>query len=419
MRKIAQIVLFFAILFVFSACGGSSKSIEIIETKDKIEVGETFRIKYTVNPSDEKISFESSDTSIASVDVLGKVKGNKPGTVIITVSLVSDSSVNVTFTLKVGSSFSDVDFSEIPLDEDLWPVKELEKGSDEETIYMLLREQIANVARRDGTKTEFNLKNVPIKDSINLEQKIIKVLGLIWLSCPYDLYWYQEQDGYYLYYTNKGNIADITVKLPVSSDYRKSEYEIDNECKVIALNALKNAIKIANEASGSDYDKIMYFKNMICELVTYDTKSNNDQMAGKIKAGSNPWQMVSVFDNNSQTNVVCAGYSKAFKYLCDRVGIECKVVNGIAFGAPHVWNVVTLEGKNYIVDVTNCDSGTKGYPDKLILVGASGSIEDGYTPIGTNLNFRYYTSKDRGVTDMVNVFGEAGLVISETSYSKK
>lgn len=59
----------------------------------------------------------------------------------------------------------------------------------------------------------------------------------------------------------------------------------------------------------------------------------------------------------------------------------------------HMWNIVTMDdGKNYLVDVTNCDgfsltangnsyswSSSVGFPDRLFLVGASGSVETGYT----------------------------------------
>ena len=417
MKRIVQIVLFCLVLVLFCSCGESVKSIELLDYREKIEVGETFKIKYTVEPSDEKIAFESSDTKVASVDVLGKVKGNSTGTVIITVKLVSDESINKSFTLKVGSEFSEVDLSDIPYDENLWGVKELEKGSDEETIYMLLREKVCEVARGKATSTIFSLSNVSLKDTNDIDSKITRVLGLLWLSCPFDLYWYEEQSGYFYNYTIKGSKIDLTVKLQVSSDYKKSDYVVDENKKVTALIALKNAINIANSASGSDYDKIMYFKNQICDLVTYDTASNNAQMSGKIKAGNNPWQMVNVFDNISSTNVVCAGYAKAFKFLCDRAGIECKVVNGEA-GGPHVWNVVTLDGKNYIVDVTNCDLGSKGYPDKLMLVGATGSLEEGYTDLRCNIKYKYYLASDYGKTDMVFVFSYESLVISSTSYSK-
>ena len=86
--------------------------------------------------------------------------------------------------------------------------------------------------------------------------------------------------------------------------------------------------------------------------------------------------MIWVFDGDPSTNVVCEGYAKAFKYLCDHTvfdsSIECILAGGdLVRGSrsePHMWNVLKMDdGNNYLVDVTNCDSGNAGYPDKLFL----------------------------------------------------
>lgn len=55
---------------------------------------------------------------------------------------------------------------------------------------------------------------------------------------------------------------------------------------------------------------------------------------------------------------VCEGISKAFKYLCDRLGVEALIVHGkssqVMFGEdmPHAWNMVRLSGNYVHVDVT-------------------------------------------------------------------
>lgn len=49
------------------------------------------------------------------------------------------------------------------------------------------------------------------------------------------------------------------------------------------------------------------------------------------------------------------GYALAYRALCDALGLDCAVVEG-SFGAmggePHFWNIVTLEGNHYHVDVS-------------------------------------------------------------------
>lgn len=49
---------------------------------------------------------------------------------------------------------------------------------------------------------------------------------------------------------------------------------------------------------------------------------------------------------------VCEGYAKTLKLLCDRVGIPCKTVFGVANEENHSWNYVRLDGKWYLVDAT-------------------------------------------------------------------
>ncbi len=56
---------------------------------------------------------------------------------------------------------------------------------------------------------------------------------------------------------------------------------------------------------------------------------------------------------------LCEGYSKAFMYLCQSVGIECICVSG----SNHMWNMLKLDGEWYNMDVTWDDpvGGSLGY----------------------------------------------------------
>ena len=421
MKRINQIILVLLFLILFSSCAVESNTLELTEFKETIEIGDSFRIRYNVDPSDAKVSFKVEDSSIASVSVTGIVKGLKEGTTIVTISLVDNPDVEAWFTLNVVTMLDSEKYTSAPFDEELWPIKEIEKGSDEEVLFLALKKEIAKIARSDATSTIINLTGLKLKSLDHFDDRLNRVVGLVWLSSPFDMYWYEEASGCYWYWKNNDTTVDLTIKFNVSSDYKKSQYEVDPSKKPIALKALEAANQIAASATGSDYDKIKYFKDKICELVTYDNNAYKDMASGKIKAGSNPWQMISVFDNNSSTNVVCAGYAKAFKYLCDKAGIPCILINGdVQFKGTsreaHLWNVVTIDGKNYIVDVTNCDTNSVGAPSKLMLVGAIGSIEEGYTDLNTET--KYYYSLLGGGYDMAFLFSEESLTISDKSYTK-
>ena len=54
---------------------------------------------------------------------------------------------------------------------------------------------------------------------------------------------------------------------------------------------------------------------------------------------------------------VCTGYAKAYKAICDYMGIECMMINGEQDEVGHAWNMVLLEGVPYYVDCTYGDTG--------------------------------------------------------------
>jgi transglutaminase/protease-like cytokinesis protein 3 len=53
-----------------------------------------------------------------------------------------------------------------------------------------------------------------------------------------------------------------------------------------------------------------------------------------------------------EKRAVCEGIAKTFKFLCEKAGIKCIVVYGMAKGSYHSWNMVILRQEFYHVDVT-------------------------------------------------------------------
>jgi len=49
------------------------------------------------------------------------------------------------------------------------------------------------------------------------------------------------------------------------------------------------------------------------------------------------------------------GFAMAFKALCDELRIDCRVVLGYLDGMVHAWNIVSLYGDYYHIDVAMCD----------------------------------------------------------------
>lgn len=118
---------------------------------------------------------------------------------------------------------------------------------------------------------------------------------------------------------------------------------------------------IVSEASSytTRYDKLKFFHDKICELTTYNTE------ASKISSGSAPKELLyawSPYGTFTKQPVVCEGYARAFKMLCDAANIPCALISGDG-GGPHMWNAVKMDDEKwYAVDVTWDDSGDPSTP---------------------------------------------------------
>ena len=131
-----------------------------------------------------------------------------------------------------------------------------------------------------------------------------------------------------------------------------------------AMNSKINEI-VSSAPSTTLQEKLKFFHDKICELTTY-----NDSAAG-IAGSSVPkdwlyaWSPYEVFVGTGaqeQNSVVCEGYARAFKMLCDAANIPCALISGDG-GGPHMWNAVKMDDEKwYAVDVTWDDSGDPSTP---------------------------------------------------------
>ena len=223
-----------------------------------------------------------------------------------------------------------------------------------------------------------------IKAKLGLDALMRKQL----LEMPYELYWYNKTKGVSMGYSvapsgNDVTVRNLTLSMNVSQDYAKfvsttsyNPFEADIAKTRAAATAAANALNIVATNTGkTDYQKLVSYREYIKGAVSYNTGA-----AGGGKPYGDPWQLIYVFDGNSATNVVCEGYAKAFQYLCDLTfqnqegRPSSSLVSGKMDGGDHMWNVVAIGGRNYLVDVTNCDTGSIGAPDQLFLCGAAEKV---------------------------------------------
>lgn len=252
---------------------------------------------------------------------------------------------------------------------------------------------------------------------------------------PYELYWFDKSfsEGAIRFEYSYGTdgqqtvmVGDFVIMMAVSQDYAVADaatqqyylYSPDTAKTGAARTAAAKAAEVvaANQDKGT-YGKLVAYREYITKAVDY----NFDVANTANYPYGNPWQLIYVFDGDPDTNVVCEGYSKAFKYLCDLTWtgsdpeVACYLPTGTMDGGTgegaHMWNIVSIGGVNYLTDITNCDSGTTGAPDQLFLCGAEGSVDASYAAATTNGTVTYvYDQNTKDIYDQE-------LALSKTKYS--
>ena len=257
-----------------------------------------------------------------------------------------------------------------------------------------------------------------IEKAVNEVMDMDMLLDQLLAHHPYELYWFDKSFGEgairfkYSYGTDGQQtvmVGDFVIMMAVSQDYAVTDaatqqyylYSPDTAKTGAASAAAATAAQVVakNQGKGT-YGKLVAYREYITKAVDYNFDAAN---TANYPYGD-PWQLIYVFDNDPDTNVVCEGYSKAFKYLCDLTWtgsdpeVACYLPTGTMDGGTgaglHMWNIVSIGGANYLTDITNCDSGTTGAPDQLFLCGAEGSVDASYAAATTNGTVTYVYDKE-------------------------
>lgn len=232
-----------------------------------------------------------------------------------------------------------------------------------------------------------------INDRLHLQA----VQNALLSDLPYDLYWYDKTEGINTETSSNvsGTSEEVTLTVTcdfyftVAENYAAGSIKTDNGTYRCVADTTKTgaAKQAAVTARGvadfysdkQDYEKLQSYLTYVDDQVSY----NSSAASSPNTPYGDPWQLIYVFDGDPDTNVVCEGYAKAFKFLCDLTenwsdpDFDCYLVTGTMNGGTgegaHMWNIVHIRdannpnGGNFMVDPTNCDEGGAGYPDMLFM----------------------------------------------------
>jgi hypothetical protein len=113
----------------------------------------------------------------------------------------------------------------------------------------------------------------------------------------------------------------------------------DYQERLAASEAAAAEILSGIDPAASDYDKVRYVHDWLCQNVSYVFSDDHTDQ--------------NIYGALVERQAVCSGYCNAFQYLLGQMGIEAKVISGTDdTGESHAWNSVVLDGETYYCDVT-------------------------------------------------------------------
>ena len=280
---------------------------------------------------------------------------------------------------------------DLGLEKGKWYKEDL--GVDTIRVYDPVLEK--NVLTPEATEAAYEKLGVYLPDEFE------KSLNALLADYPYQLYWFNKVKGVslsiFVHASTYIRVADdYTMTFAVNEEYEDPDFYNVVDLSIgetVRASAAYAASIVEQHAGEDDYDKLVSYRDEICRLTSYNYSDFDSSDYG------DPWQIIWVFDQDPKTKVVCEGYSKAFQYLFNLSTFEndlgCLLITGdVDFGngfGGHMWNVVSMDDdRNYLVDVTNCDSGTVG-SDRLFMIGGKGTPQEGYT---VETGYVYYYDED-------------------------
>lgn len=120
------------------------------------------------------------------------------------------------------------------------------------------------------------------------------------------------------------------------------------------LNARVDEIVSAVEGLESEFEKELYFHDYLVENCSYLTEAESSEYTSNTAYGA-----------LCEGMAYCDGYALAFKLLMNKADMFCCVVEGSIDDLPHMWNMVSIDGRFYHVDVTWNDSDNAEHKDML------------------------------------------------------
>ncbi len=195
-------------------------------------------------------------------------------------------------------------------------------------------------------------------------QKEIHIDGYIQFNDMFNKILYEYPELFYVTkdFTMEKSLRGCTIK----PCYTYNEIPANEQKQKLNAKANQILLRLINKHQ-TDYDKVLVLHDYLKQNIEYDNEAaaSSDSIAFR--------DSHTVIGALLNQKCVCAGFSLAMKYLCEKAGVECTVVSGEANNGKrteaHAWNIVKINGYYHHVDVTwdNQFSSDKEIPNYAYL----------------------------------------------------
>ena len=198
-------------------------------------------------------------------------------------------------------------------------------------------------------------------------------------DCPCELYWFDKESGVITDFKcvcdeKSLDVCELTLYFTVSDDYIDTSaghpFALGKRPERVAI-AFNNAGKIVKKySSEDDRQKLDSYRKEIYQLAS----------CCKAENAFNGYEdeIISVFDQDANTESTHEGYAKAFQYLCNISRFEdkslaCCTVEGFLNDKPHLWNIVRKNNESFLCDLYSSDDKAQEFSDALFMKNCADS----------------------------------------------
>jgi len=163
--------------------------------------------------------------------------------------------------------------------------------------------------------------------------------------------------------------------------YNEKRYELRTTYTVRQIKQIIGQMKLIEGSIPSSWNEIQKAK-YIYEVLGKRIEYNHNKAEYSSQQSSNLTILLS-------GKGICAGYSLLYKEMMDRQGIQCDYIRGESGKDMHAWNVLTINGKSFLVDLTwDANKMHKG-SQQLQFFGVDREFESNHIPDSDERKYNY------------------------------